>query len=75
MLPAFDLDQLGFFLPAARKFRHWTSWMKLTSGRWIEGAGHLSFQKGVVPLGLHYRIRNRDSRKEGLGIGMKGIPV
>ena len=75
MLPAFNFDQLGFFLPAAGKLSHRTSRMKLAAGGRIKRAGHLPFQNHMFPFGFHNRIRDRDGRKQGSGIGMEGVPV
>jgi hypothetical protein len=75
VVPTFNLMQDRFHLLAVRKIGDRTSRMKLAAGRRVERAGNLPFQKYMIPLGLHNRIRNRDCRKQRFGVGMKGFFV
>ena len=47
--------------------------MEGTSGRGIQGTGHVTRKNDSLLLNL--RIGNRNGRKQGLGVRMKGVPV
>ncbi len=48
-----------------------TSWMEPATRRGIDGAGDVSRQNN--PLGLSFRVGDRDSREEGDGVGVEGL--
>src|SRR5579864_7515969 len=61
--------QLGVDL-LAQILRLWAAGMEPATGRWIDGRWDVADQDDALALVRTIRVRNRDRRQKGVGVGM-----